>query len=123
MIFNISRFFNLFFKINTSAISRASATLQYNCPHQFFYINQNTSLHIACSSVHFPIVQYLIEKGANIEAKDKNQHTPLYVASEEGYLPTVQYLIERGANVEAKTREGKNPLHIVSYLGYSFLEF
>ena len=31
-----------------------------------------TALHIACLNGHLPIVEYLIEKGANIEAKDKN---------------------------------------------------
>ena len=33
---------------------------------------QLTTLHYACGSGNLPIVQFLIEKGANIEAKQKD---------------------------------------------------
>ena len=33
---------------------------------------QRTTLHYACGSGNLPIVQFLIEKGANIEAKQKD---------------------------------------------------
>ena len=39
----------------------------------------DTALHVACEKGHLPVVQYLIEKGANIEAKDKDQRTTLYI--------------------------------------------
>ena len=55
-----------------------------------------------CWISQIPIVQYLIEKGANIEAKGYQQKAPLHVACEKGHLPIVQYLIEKGANIEAK---------------------
>ena len=45
-----------------------------------------TCLHIASSVGSLPIVPYLIEKGANIEAKDYDQWTPLYYACSKGYL-------------------------------------
>ena len=34
--------------------------------------NQPTPLHFACENGHLPIVKYIIEKGAKIEAKDRN---------------------------------------------------
>ena len=49
---------------------------------------------------HLPIVQYLIEKGAKIEANDYEKLTTLHKACNEGHLPVVQYLIEKG---ESKT--------------------
>ena len=77
-------------------------------------------LHHACSSDkgNFPVVQYLIEKGANIEAKDNSQWTPLHIACWNGHLPVVQYLIEKGANIEANSKYG-TPLHIASYHGHT----
>ena len=61
-----------------------------------------TCLHYVSFISSLPIVQYLIEKGANIEAKGYQQKAPLHVACEKGHLPIVQYLIEKGANIEAK---------------------
>ena len=74
-------------------------------------------LHSASYIGYLPIVQYLIEKGANIEAKDENQWTPLHIACFKGFLPIVQYLIEKGANIEAKDRDQNTPLHIASSYG------
>ena len=56
------------------------------------------------------LVQYLVEKGANIEAPDFSQRTPLHFACQYGHLPVVQYLIEKRANIKAKI--WKDPLHI-----------
>ena len=54
----------------------------------------NTPLHFACYLGHVAIIQYLIEKGANLKAKDYQQKTPLHKACGNGYLQIVQYLIE-----------------------------
>ena len=62
---------------------------------------QKTPLHFACKHGYIHIVQFLIEKGADIEAKDKNQNTPLYFASSKGHDPVVQYLIDHGAKIDA----------------------
>ena len=51
---------------------------------------------------HVQVVQYFIEKGVNIEAKDKYQWTPLHFACQNGNLPIVQKIFEKGANIEAK---------------------
>ena len=72
----------------------------------------DTALHVACQNIHLQIVQYLIEKGSNIEAKDKNDETPLHIACFVGNLSVVQYLIEKGANENAKDEDGKTPLEL-----------
>ena len=68
---------------------------------------------------HLQIVQYLIEKGANIEAEGRfYSHTPLHVACAFGHLQIVRYLIEKGADIEAKAeKQQRTPLHIASYCG------
>ena len=50
-----------------------------------------TCLHSASESGHLQIVQYLVETGADIEAKVKNQQTPLHMTCENGHLSIVQY--------------------------------
>ena len=46
------------------------------------------------------IVQYLIEKGADIEAKDKHQETPYIKASKQRHNEITQYLVERGVKTD-----------------------
>jgi ankyrin repeat protein len=47
-------------------------------------------------------VQYLIEKGADVRARNDEA---LRNAAENGHLAVVQYLIEKGANVRARDDE------------------
>ena len=58
------------------------------------------------------ILKYLLENGAQIDAKTKNGLTPLHYASHYGQLDIVKYLIEKGAQIEAKTTTGQIPLHL-----------
>ena len=60
------------------------------------------------------IIQYLVEKGVNIGAKDWEEKIPLHIACQNGFLPVVQYLVEKGANIEAKDKNKKNLLCIAS---------
>lgn len=56
----------------------------------------------------------LIEKGANIEASDKNGWTPLMSAAVRGYDAVVRLLIEKGAKVNATKADGGTALMVAS---------
>ena len=80
----------------------------------------DAALHVASRKGNLQIVQYLLEKGANIEAKVQGFNagrTPLGLACEKGNLQIVQYLLEKGANIEAKDKDQKTPLHVASLYG------
>ncbi len=71
------------------------------------------------------IVNLLIEKGANINAKSKDFSTALTLAIKRGYLETVRLLIERGADVNATDNDGLTPLMQVikkNYNGAGYLD-
>ncbi|KAH7115490.1 hypothetical protein B0J13DRAFT_653898 [Dactylonectria estremocensis] len=53
---------------------------------------------------HRAIVKLLLEKGADIEAKDSFGRTPLWWAAANGHEAIVKLLLEKGANIEAKHR-------------------
>ncbi|MHB9146875.1 MAG: ankyrin repeat domain-containing protein [Candidatus Amoebophilus sp.] len=68
-------------------------------------------LHKAYEVGNLEAVKYLLEKGADIQAKDIHRRTPLHCACEKGDLELVKYLLlEKGANIHATDEEGGTPL-------------
>ena len=72
--------------------------------------NGRTSLYYAVFRGLKPMVQLLLENGANIEAEDINGNTVLAMAVIREDKAMVQFLLERGANVEAKNNKGQTVL-------------
>lgn len=69
-----------------------------------------TSLDFAVFLQNEAIVELLLEKGANIEAKDGQTLTPLLSAVHYGGEQMVKLLLEKGADIEAKDNNGQTPL-------------
>ena len=57
------------------------------------------------------IVDLLIKKGADIDAKRGPGETPLHSAAEVGNAGTVELLLEKGADINTKDKTGQTPLH------------
>jgi len=64
-------------------------------------------------------VQLLLEKGADIESKNKDGWTPLLRAVEKGHKAIVQLLLEKGADIESKDWNGSTPLVWAAGQGYN----
>jgi ankyrin repeat protein len=56
-------------------------------------------------------VQYLVDQGADVNARDRYGRTALYLAAENGQLSIVQYLVDQGTDVNAIDALGTTPLH------------
>ncbi|XP_065901120.1 uncharacterized protein [Dysidea avara] len=65
---------------------------------------------MAASNGHVQVVQYLHEKGANINCVDKYGDTPLHKAASSGSLAVVKYITDHGANIHAVNEVGETPL-------------
>ena len=65
---------------------------------------------------HTDCVAYLLEHGANINARDEESRTALSHAVERKRLKTVQFLLEHGANMHYAQTVG-DPLHIAVQSG------
>ena len=73
--------------------------------------DDKTPLHIACIHDHFPIIEYLMSKGASLSMKDRYANTPLHYACEKGHIETVKFLISKQEiNLDIKGDHGKTPL-------------
>ena len=76
-----------------------------------------------CSDEHrFRIAQLLVERGADVNARDQDDKTSLHLAShlQTEQLNLVRFFIERGANVNAEDKRGQTPLHRVLNSKYSY---
>lgn len=56
------------------------------------------------------MLRLLLDKGANIDARDKGSGTPLKNASKSGYEEEARLLLERNADIEATDYWGRTPL-------------
>ncbi|MDG7055225.1 MAG: ankyrin repeat domain-containing protein, partial [Wolbachia endosymbiont of Menacanthus eurysternus] len=57
------------------------------------------------------IVRYLVKKGANVNAKDKNGNTPLHFATMVGKVDIAKVLLKHNADVNAENNEGRTALY------------
>ena len=74
-------------------------------------VNNRTPLHTASLMGRTPVVELLIDHGADIEAKDRQGFTPLHMAAKEGHLDTARLLVARGARTDAANSQGAMPIH------------
>ncbi len=65
-------------------------------------------LHYAVYRDDLPAVEYLIEKGAPVNAVNSLDVTPVFLARS---LPVLKMLVEKGAHVNARHKKGGTPLH------------
>ena len=70
-----------------------------------------TSLMTAAWNGHLAICRLLIDKGAQLEAKDIIGRTPLHRAAMQGRVDIVRLLCNSGADVEARENNEERPLH------------
>jgi len=59
------------------------------------------------------VVKFLLEHGADPDAKNDDHETPLHDASIFGSVKGAQLMLEHGANVHARKKGGHTPLHQV----------
>lgn len=78
-----------------------------------------TLLLLASSYGKFDIVKFLLESGADIEAKDKMGRTPLITAARErGGIDVIKLLVEKGATVNAVDDSGDSALSLAAWRGF-----
>ena len=74
------------------------------------YTTGQTALHIVVARRDLTWVQFLIAKGANVNARDNRGVTPLVQASEMGFIEGVDELIKSGARIDEANNTGETPL-------------
>ena len=70
--------------------------------------NGKTLLHLACENGHLPIVEYLISKGADVNAIDLNGNTPFFYAHNNNHQDVALYVIDKKLDLEVLILPGLN---------------
>jgi len=76
-----------------------------------------TGLHWACRGVHFEMLKYLVEKGAEVNAQDHDGTAPLHSLASRTHDQGIALLIARKADVNIKDAEGNTPLMYAAQSG------
>ncbi len=69
-----------------------------------------TALHIVTARRDMVWMQFLVSKGANVNARNAKGETPLEIAAELGFAEGVDFLIGSGARVDETNNTGSTPL-------------
>lgn len=81
-----------------------------------------TALHYAVEANYASTVQYLLELGADINARDDFKTTPLHLAAEMGFKDMAMLLVEHGADVAAEDSSGCQPWLTAAVKGHEELK-
>ncbi|MDR1925635.1 MAG: ankyrin repeat domain-containing protein [Planctomycetaceae bacterium] len=75
------------------------------------YMEGETPLCLAIKHYDEDIANYLISKGADVNADCADGWTPLHIAAENGHVDILNTLISHGANINAQKDDNRTPLH------------
>jgi len=78
---------------------------------------ETTPMHTAAGGGHMDTMEQLMERGADVNAKDGNDRTPMHLAAQNDHRETVKWLKEQGADVNAKDNAGQTPMHLAAQKG------
>lgn len=77
----------------------------------------NRLLLLAAGKGSIECIDFLLQKGAQINAKDDDKLTPLHHAAKAGRVHCLRYMIEQGAKLNATTDDGSTALHLAAAQG------
>ncbi|KAK9891834.1 hypothetical protein WA026_016633 [Henosepilachna vigintioctopunctata] len=103
---------------NSAITQYNSANNQQPCPNPVIHpgvdldseteSNRDTALTLACAGGHEDLVDLLLNRGSDIEHRDKKGFTPLILAATAGHEKVVEILLNHNADIEAQSERTKD---------------
>lgn len=70
--------------------------------------NHDTALSVACAGGHEEVVKILLNRGSDVEHRDKKGLTPLQISAQAGHGKLISTLLNNGADLEAQSERTKD---------------
>jgi len=83
-----------------------------------YQVQEGTLLHWTAWYGRRDAAEFLLARGADVNARDELDKTPLHWAAIKGHLDLVELLLAKGATVNAATSIGIMPLHEAAENGH-----
>jgi ankyrin repeat protein len=71
-----------------------------------------TPLHYACTNGHLNIAEFLLDKGAAVDAPSPNGTTPIMMAIRAGNIQLVRLLLDRGADIRIRNQQDYSAIDV-----------
>lgn len=101
----------------SGALEAMRDLMKRGCVRNVNYHNQTgaAALHLAAANGWKNVVDFLLDKGADVNKQDNDGNTPLHRAAERGYIDIVQSLLDKNADIFLKNNEGNNACAVSGY--------
>ena len=73
--------------------------------------SKKSPLHIAAGEGNVQMCEFLLHKGARVDARDKLLKTPLHLACQAGHAVVVNLLLDNNADPYEKDNSGRTSMH------------
>ncbi|KAF6204958.1 hypothetical protein GE061_019125 [Apolygus lucorum] len=80
--------------------------------------NGTQLLSIAVGNLQPEIIKMLVDRGADVNAENREGSKPLHTAAFMGSCEMIQLMLELGADPNAKLSDGVTPLHLAAKVGH-----
>merc|ERR1719482_1077080 len=80
--------------------------------------NKVSILHFAIGSGHRKVVEFLLDEGADIEARARSHQTPLHFAAMEGHVPIAEEILDRGVDIFSIMEDKVQSIHVAAQRGH-----
>jgi len=96
--------------VRKDTLENISRCLDQNIPIDFRFNNGSTPLIVAAEEGRYDVVEFLIESGANLNARNDLNYTALHHAAFHGHKSIVELLLKNGADANIRDSTGSTPL-------------
>jgi ankyrin repeat protein len=81
-----------------------------------------TPLHYACTNGHLAIAEFLLDKGAAVDAPSPNGTTPIMMAIRAGNIHLVRLLLDRGADIRIRNQQEYSAIDVAELFNQEEIE-